>query len=104
MRELPYMLAFDQVIPECLRNMCLSLAVKKLDVVGAVSSSIVTKYSLQVAVIRILIGVGTCSITLRVSLPLFMMLGGSSIVGSSVPLLVGGTAVEVFCLKAISLV
>ena len=32
-------LALDQVIPECLRNMSSSLAVKKLVVVGAVSSS-----------------------------------------------------------------
>jgi hypothetical protein len=53
------MLAFDQVMPECLRNMFSSLVAKKLDVVGAVSSSIGAKYSLQVAVMRILVGVGS---------------------------------------------
>jgi hypothetical protein len=44
--------------------------------VGAVSSSIKAKYSLQVAVIQILVGVGVCSITLG-SLPLSVtVLGG----------------------------
>jgi hypothetical protein len=67
------------------------LAVKKLDVVGAISSSSGAKYSLQVAVMQILVGMGVCSITLEVSLPLcyfVAVLGGSSIVGSSVSSLV----------------
>jgi hypothetical protein len=34
-----------------------SLAAKKLDVVGAISSSIRAKYSLQVAIMQILVGV-----------------------------------------------
>jgi hypothetical protein len=83
------------------------LAAKKLDVVGAISSSIGAKYSLQVAVMRILVGVGVCSITLGVSLPLcrsVAVLGGSSVVGSSVSSLVEGASVKVFCLEAISLV
>jgi hypothetical protein len=52
-----------------LRNMSSSLVAKELDVVGAVSSSIRAKYNLHVAVIRILVGVGVCSITRGVSLP-----------------------------------
>jgi hypothetical protein len=32
MRELPHTLAFDQTMPQCLRNMFSSLAAKKLDV------------------------------------------------------------------------
>jgi hypothetical protein len=54
MRELPYTLAFDQIMSQCLRNMSSPLPVKKLDVVGAISSSIGVKYSLQVAVMQCL--------------------------------------------------
>jgi hypothetical protein len=39
MRAFPYTLAFDHLMPACLRNMSSSLAVKKLDVVGVVSSN-----------------------------------------------------------------
>jgi hypothetical protein len=45
-RELPHTLAFDQMMPECLKNMSSSLVAQKLDVVGAASSSSGAKYSL----------------------------------------------------------